>query len=105
MTLTTNAAERLTKILGLLGSDHEGERAAAAIKAHELIQRLGLTWGDVISAPEDWRALAKRCRDRADDLAEYEFDFIQNICRRCNPPTEKQIRWLNSIAKKLGFQS
>jgi hypothetical protein len=39
---------RLVKLLGLLGSAHDGERAAAARKAHEHIKALGLQWGDVI---------------------------------------------------------
>jgi hypothetical protein len=40
--------ERLTKLLGLLGSEHSGERAAAASKAHELLRAHGLDWAALI---------------------------------------------------------
>lgn len=42
--LTPTTRERLVKILGLLGSDIDGERAAAAPAAHRLIQKSGTTW-------------------------------------------------------------
>ncbi|MBP0493679.1 hypothetical protein [Roseomonas indoligenes] len=48
-------AARLARVLALLGSDHDGERAAAALAAHRLIKRLGLTWPDLL-APADPRA-------------------------------------------------
>ena len=41
-----SAAERLKliRMLGMLGSDFEAERAAAALKASQLIRSRGLTW-------------------------------------------------------------
>ena len=42
-------AERLVKLLGLLGSDHAAERASAGAKANELIRSRGLTWTQVVS--------------------------------------------------------
>lgn len=39
---------RLVKLLGLLGSDHAGERAAAGLKAHNLVKDRNATWADVI---------------------------------------------------------
>jgi hypothetical protein len=35
----------------MLGSAHDGERAAAGLKAHELLKRSGLQWSDVIALP------------------------------------------------------
>ena len=43
--------ERLIKLLGLLGSDHNGEIAAAGRMADALIRDAGVTWADLI-APE-----------------------------------------------------
>jgi hypothetical protein len=40
--------ERLAHILGMLGSAHEGERAAAARKAEEECRRLGTTWHELL---------------------------------------------------------
>jgi hypothetical protein len=39
---------KLARILGMLGSTHSGERAAAAQKAEEERKRLGLTWEEII---------------------------------------------------------
>ncbi len=40
---------KLTRILGMLGSDHPGERAAAALAAHRQVKALGTTWWDLLS--------------------------------------------------------
>lgn len=38
---------RFRKVLGLLGSAHDGERAAAALKATAMLRDAGKSWGDV----------------------------------------------------------
>lgn len=49
--LTADDRTRLVKILGLLGSEHAGERDAAALRATELLTGRGLVWDDVLTAP------------------------------------------------------
>jgi hypothetical protein len=55
-----SAAERarLARILGMLGSEHAGERAAAALQAEAFRKRHGLTWEGMLSLPaipmEQW---------------------------------------------------
>jgi hypothetical protein len=39
---------KLAKVLGMLGSDHEGERAAAARRAEALRKKLGVAWDDIV---------------------------------------------------------
>ena len=39
---------KLTRILGMLGSDHPGERAAAALAAHRQVTSLRTTWWDLL---------------------------------------------------------
>jgi len=39
---------KLAKVLGMLGSDHEGERAAAARRAEALRKELGVAWDDIV---------------------------------------------------------
>ena len=46
--MRANDAAKLARVLALLGSDQDGERAAAALAAHRLMHRLGLTWDDVL---------------------------------------------------------
>lgn len=38
---------RFQKICGMLASDHEGERAAAAVMATRFLKNAGKTWADV----------------------------------------------------------
>ncbi len=64
--LDTHSAERLTKILGMLGSNSDGERAIAARMADQLVRDLGLTWADIVIPPRavpasDWRRMANYC--------------------------------------------
>ena len=99
--LCGRAGEHLAKLLGYLGSDHAGERAAAGLKAHEFIRQLGLTWHDVIHVPPEWQAMAAFCRDRADELSNREYDFVANISRARRMPTDRQLDWLESIYERL----
>lgn len=43
--------QRLIAILGMLGSDHDGERAAAALQATKMVRDAGLSWDRIIQAP------------------------------------------------------
>jgi hypothetical protein len=101
--------DRLIKLLGMLGSAHDGERAAAGLKAHELIRRHGLTWADVIQAPiaervsdaEHWRLDVEFCIKRANRLTPKERAFLLNIKTNWNGPlTERQDAWLASIQQR-----
>jgi hypothetical protein len=47
--LGPRTADKLAKLCGLFGSDHDGERAAAAQMADKLVKQHGLRWSDVIS--------------------------------------------------------
>lgn len=38
----------LAKLLGLVGSDHDGEALSAARKAHDLLRAKGATWSDLL---------------------------------------------------------
>lgn len=67
MTVTPDLADRLAKILGMLGSTHDGEIAAAGRAAVALIKSAGLTWPDVVGAKggsrEGWPPLPPRHAD------------------------------------------
>jgi len=39
--------DRFRKLCGMLGSEHEGERHAAALKATQMLRDAGYTWQDV----------------------------------------------------------
>ncbi len=44
--------QRLAALLGMLGSDYAGERDNAARAAQKLARGAGLTWGEILAAPE-----------------------------------------------------
>ncbi len=50
MVATMRSADRakLIHILGLLSSEHAGERAAAGLAAHKLLASLGLNWDQAL---------------------------------------------------------
>lgn len=50
-TLGDRDRARLARILGMLGSDHAGERAAAGLKAEEFRKKHGLTWAQMLALP------------------------------------------------------
>jgi hypothetical protein len=56
--MTAAKRQRLARILGMLGSEHAGERASAALQAEAFRKRHGLTWEQMLSLPavpmEQW---------------------------------------------------
>lgn len=47
-TLDDKARARLIALLGMLGSEHAGERDAAALQAEALRKRLGMSWEEMV---------------------------------------------------------
>ena len=50
--MTTAERRRLERILGMLGSEHAGERAAAGLQAEAFRKLHGLTWAELLARPE-----------------------------------------------------
>jgi hypothetical protein len=115
--LTPAFADKLVKILGLLGSDHDGEVAAAGRMAHSMLKAMGLTWGDVIkpAAPKPeppqrpqrrWRRgvsptdTAALCLQWSEVLTEWETDFLRSMVGR-RRISAKQIVVLERLARKV----
>lgn len=65
--LENAARERLANICARLGSDFEGERAAAALLATKLLKKHGATWSSALTAREPKIIY----RDRHDPLCDY----------------------------------
>jgi hypothetical protein len=100
--VTPKIVEHLAKLLGMLGSDHDGEIANAGRAAHEFIRRFGLTWRDVLAdPPADWQSMALQVRAHRHMLSPRESDFINNISRLRRQPTDKQLEWLISIYERV----
>ena len=120
--LPADAIIRLAKLLGMLGSDHVGERAAAGLKATELLRAHGRTWADLIqqfndpaprhpkphTTPSSWRVKAECCLDLHDQgiispsLTTWEYGFLNDILERGYGLSEKQEAILDRISSKMG---
>jgi len=110
-TLSPADADRLAKLLGLLGSAHAGERDAAGLAAHRLVHSLGVTWFDVIcpQPPREnsrrpdaigWRQLIAQLLDQPDRLRPWEGPFLRSLAGfpRLSP---KQRLVLDQIAERV----
>jgi hypothetical protein len=71
----------LTKLLGMLGSEHAGERDAAALAIERLRQRTGKTWAELLqAAPRGPRIVINRWEPQAPIFAQgglpdgFDFD-------------------------------
>jgi hypothetical protein len=104
--LDPDALERLIKLLGMLGSAHADERAAAGLKAHELIKRHGLQWSDIVvgrpaPAKIGWRDKAHACGTHLHLLNATEGAFVRTMSTWRGTPSDKQLNWLNRIYENL----
>jgi hypothetical protein len=110
-------ADKLVKVLGMLGSDHDGEVAAAGRTAHSMLKAKSLTWSDVIvpavpapqqqsRAPRRWRRTtspsdtAALCLQWPEVLSDWEVDFCRSIVGR-RRISAKQTVVLERLARKV----
>jgi hypothetical protein len=120
--------DKLVKLLGMLGSDHDGERAAAARLADQHRRKSGLTWGDlVLPLAEDRPRKARKPRkprkakpapppqptwqDKAKVIAEsilvtaWERNFASGLLAKWHGAlTPKQAQCLEKLWRKCGGQ-
>ena len=108
--------ERLAKLCGMFGSDHDGERAAAALKADQIVRQNGFTWHDVIMLPRhetpryddqlsDVQKMAAFCNAHRRKLNAKECDFIRAMLSWRGDPSEKQLKWLVDLFVRVGGAS
>ena len=85
--------DRLAKLLGMMGSTHDGEVVAAARQAERLRADAGLTWHEIVLAalpsPRPQRGGAMTLGqaiqfvlDHEDALTDWEQDFARSIQRQ-----------------------
>ena len=103
---------KLAKMLGMLGSDHAGEREAAAHAATSFLKARGLCWLDVLWPPSSrdeglgdlaghWREAAATCALHGTGiLTPWELAFTRNLVSfsRC---TDKQLGVLRRLIDKV----
>jgi hypothetical protein len=103
--VTPQLHDRLSKLCGMFGSEHLGERAEAARQADGLVRRLGLTWPDVLTRPpSEWQYMARQCCEHADKLTTKERAFVDAMQSWRRPPSDKQLEWLQDIYARLAAE-
>jgi hypothetical protein len=88
MALPAPDRERLVNLLGMLGSEHLGERGNAAALADRFVRERGLTWGDVLARQEPekklphlgtWRTRCAQLLERRGSLRPWELRFVSDL--------------------------
>ena len=111
--------QRLARVCGLFGSDHDGEALAAARQAEKIRQKVGLTWEELLvpsprghgstrprpsdPPPEDltdWRWACHFCLERYHSLTSWELDFVATVARYTKPPSAKQMIILRRLVAR-----
>ena len=112
--LPPDIVDKLAKVLGMLGSDFDGEVAAAGRRADAMVKGAGLTWSDVVAPaprpphrpPRRWRRVvsptdgAALCLQWPEVLTDWEADFCRSIVGR-RRISAKQAAVLTRIAAKV----
>jgi len=99
---------RLVGILGRLGSDFHGERAAAALLATRLLRERGLSWDELLpsqgappAGPTHASADLDLCQRRWDDLSPWLRSFVIGVSCRRKPLSPAQRQKLAEAAAAL----
>jgi hypothetical protein len=97
MAVPAEVIDKLRKLLGMLGSDYDGERAVAGRMASDLLRQHKLTWSDVVGAeihiearprvrvwhePKEHREAACECLAWPEVLTDWEKEFLKSISGR-----------------------
>jgi hypothetical protein len=94
--MTPADRKKLVRILGLLGSNQPGERAAAALKAHELVEASDTDWSQLITPPAT-RVVVRRVREPDEDYRE----AAESRMRQLKSTTELQERQIRTLRTRV----
>ena len=114
-------ADKLAKVLALLGSPYDGERAGAALLADRLMREAGLTWRDLLSRaavlagaaqpaplsqpPADPWTRARWTLARLRRAKLHEREFLADIAGRAGPLSWRQEAWLDALVQRAQAES
>lgn len=92
MALKRSDVGKLVRVLGLLASDHPGERASAALAATRLVESLGTSWAELLEVPPS-RVVVRRVREYGVD-AQGAAEARMRQLKSTNDRLERQNRAL-----------
>lgn len=97
MTMNSTSLDKFHKIAGLLGSEHAGERASAALKATAILRAAGKSWADVGVGTAH-----RQSYDDAGALAMYKI-FLDNERARTTDMAKEIGRLKREVARLKGM--
>lgn len=121
-TLSSAFRGRLAKLLGMTGSDHDGEVLNAARMADRIVREQGTTWSDVLGTPTPvaeespqhpwqdvlrdwpvrWQAAATLCMAYGHDIIRpKDIVFASKIAEYTHRPSDAQLVWLRDITQRV----
>jgi hypothetical protein len=101
--MSTLDRDRLGKLLGMLGSDHDGEVVNAARAADRLVRASGLRWPDIAmpAPPGSPRDPIEFCLSRHAVLTAWESQFLHSLRSQNYRVTVKQNLVVERIVQKI----
>jgi hypothetical protein len=110
--------DRLARLLGMVGSAHDGEALNAARLADKVVRSLGLTWTEVLAPspelvlassgpnpligwPAQWRNALRVCGQCGGSLGDRELSFVRSLAASKRNPSPRQLAWLRSITERV----
>src|SRR5258708_37685997 len=110
MTADTLDRDRLAKLLGMMGSTHDGEVVAAARQVERLRADAGLTWPEILVPRLPPPPHGRNVRTVADAidfviehevvLTDWERGFVRDLRRLKYPLSPKQLSILERLVEK-----
>jgi hypothetical protein len=92
---------RLIRILGMLGSDHDGERAAAALAADKLVRGSGWNWWDLLAPARAPRPVRSQGRDPFTD----RFAAAESRMRQLRSENARLQDEVKALKRRLDLRS
>jgi hypothetical protein len=114
--LPSTSAERLTQLVLMLSSTHDGEVVNAARAIGRLLDAERVDWHMLASGvctprPDrtnddhysgmQWRSAAEFCAGHMDLLNDWEQDFIEGMLKWRRSPSQKQLDVLENIRQRI----
>ncbi|MDR3470924.1 MAG: hypothetical protein P4M09_04430 [Devosia sp.] len=95
------ALTRLIRILGLLGSDQDGERAFAALAAHKLVTAAGVTWSDLLRPAASGRGDGKIAVRRVHEYGVDPHGAAEARMRQLKSSNERLEKEVRALRRRL----
>ena len=117
--LAPSDVDQFGKLLGLLASDHDGERAVAARKASDFLRKRQLHWQDVAQQLKQVPMVVPRaappsrshqqdgrlCLSSTIAWKPHERDFLVQMATQMRRTTERQQEWLFGLLDRLNREA